>query len=199
MFFLSGFMFVNLTARSLICALPVVGLSAGGDFWNRLHFKGSMRFFSSILAFREPPGTCRDFVHTRKWYGAQFNPTTTNLSYTAKTEREKGVGWGDPIVMGSIHPSVRQLVHGFCGFFLSTVGAIATTSSVVRKWKKGLPPWYITVDYEQKVFFVDDHLCFAIIFRVVGQSYALGVHSFFFLGGWAPFNDNMSIINRACC
>ncbi len=61
--------------------------------------------------------------------------------------------------------------------FLSTVCAIATTSSVVLKWKKGLPPWYITVDYEQKVVFV-----LAIIFRVVGQIICFRC-SLFFWGG----------------
>ncbi len=52
-----------------------------------------------------------------------------------------------------------------------------------RNEKKDYHRDIITVDYERKVFFVDERLCSAIIFRVVGQSYALGVHSFFLGGG----------------
>lgn len=164
-----------------------------------------------------------------------IQPTTTNLSYTAKTERVKGrgvggggggVGWPNS---HGIRPSIRQLVHDFCDFlsnhiygiattanecsicsaslymvfceiFLSTVCAIATTSSVVPEWKKRDDHHYRDISQwtmERKVFFVDERLCFAINIQAGGPIICfLGVQSFFWRGGLRS-TTRCQIINQS--
>lgn len=88
----------------------------------------------------------------------------------------------------------------FCEIFLSTVCAIATTSSVVPEWKKRDDHHYRDISQwtmERKVFFVDERLCFAINIQAGGPIICfLGVQSFFWRGGLRS-TTRCQIINQS--